>query len=231
MRNQEISAYIAKLNNGTGKETIFTRPLSKNVDLGKVWEKLPKPTDEIISNSGPYTIFFIKSDDGKYVGAVLDMYNDLHWFIKPLFRKKGYLSKALKSTILPYLFYEREEQKVTIDINQIGEHNYSNSKRVVELLGFKKIETDRQEEVYVLSKTDFDWSNELLEEENSKIGRERIDVLRKRAYYAANLLWMIQNELETKYGDCNELDEVVKEARNYTWKIEDLLFEYEKHRL
>jgi len=39
---------------------------------------------------------------------------------------------------------------------------------------------------------------------------------------------MIQNELEMNYNDCNELDEVVKEARNYTWKIEDLMFKYEK---
>lgn len=231
MRNKEISKYITKLNNGTANEIIFTRSLSKNVDLGMVWEKLPKPTDEIVGNSGPYKLFFIKSDDGKYIGAVLDMYNDLHWFVKPLFRKKGYLSKALKLTILPYLFYERDEQKVSIDIYQIGKRNYLNSKRVAELLGFKKVESDRQEEIYSLSKTDFDWSNESLEEENSKIGRDRIDVLRKRAFYAANLLWMIQNELEMKYGDCNELDEVVKDVRSYSWKIEDLLFEYEKHRI
>jgi hypothetical protein len=228
MTNSEISKYLKKLNNGTGKETIFTRPLSNNVCIGKVWTKVPKPTYNIVGNSAPYNFFFIKSDNGKYIGAVLDMYSDLHWFITPLFRKKGYLSKALKSVILPYLFYEREEQKISIDVYQIGERNYSNSKRVAELLGFKKVESERQEEIYVLSKTDFDWSQESFEEENSKIGRERIDVLRKRASYAANLLWMIQNELEMKYGECNELDEVVKEAQKYSWKIEDLLFEYEK---
>ncbi|NJK93758.1 MAG: hypothetical protein HC905_01465 [Bacteroidales bacterium] len=99
------------------------------------------------------------------------------------------------------------------------------------MLGFKKVESERQEEIYVLSKTDFDWSQESFEEENSKIGRERIDVLRKRASYAANLLWMIQNELEMKYGECNELGEVVNEVKKYTWKIEDLLFEYEKPNL
>jgi hypothetical protein len=228
MTNTEIAKYIRKLNSGTGKETIFTRPLSKNIVLGKVWTKPSKPTEEIVGNSSPYTFFFIKSDNGEYIGAVLDMGNDLHWFISPPFRKKGYLTKALKTTILPYLFYERNEQRISIDVCQIGERNYRSSKRVAELLGFKKVESEREEKFYLLSKTDFDWTNEIIEEENTKIGRERIDVLRKRTFYATKLLWMVQNELEMSYGDCNELNEVVSEAISYTWKIEDLMFEYEK---
>lgn len=228
MTNAEIAKYIRKLNNGSGKETIFTRPLSKNVDLGKVWAKRPKASDDISTTSLPYTFFFIKTNEDKYIGAVLDMCNDLHWYVQPKFRRKGYLVRALKSAILPYLFYERDEQQITIDEYQIGERNYLNSKRVAELVGFKKVRSKRQEEVFKLSKNDFDWNLESLEEENTKIGKERIDVLRKRTFYAAKLLWMVQNELEMKYGDCNELDEVVKEVQNYTWKIESLFYEYEK---
>jgi len=78
------------------------------------------------------------------------MINDLHWYMLPRFRKKGYLSKSLKSTILPYLFYEREEQEISIDIKKIGERNYYSSKRVAELLGFKKIETGQQKEFFIL---------------------------------------------------------------------------------
>ena len=81
------------------------------------------------------------------------MINDLHWYMLPRFRKKGYLSKSLKSTILPYLFYEREEQEISIDIKKIGERNYYSSKRVAELLGFKKIETGQQKEFFIFFAT------------------------------------------------------------------------------
>jgi hypothetical protein len=228
MTNYEISKYIRILNQRSGTETIFTRRISKNVELAKVWEKRPKPTDSIVGNFNPFTFFFIKSDSGEYVGAVLDMGHDLHWYISQKHRKKGYLTKALRTAILPFILYDKDEQTISIDIHQIGEKNYNSSRRVAELAGFKIISSKNADDKFLLTKEDFNWEYESLDERNSKIGKERIDELVKRAFYATKLFWMIKDELEMKYGDCSDLDYFVKELRNYTWKIEDLMYEYEK---
>ncbi len=115
MTEREIRKYIDLLNDGKAGESIFTRQISKTVEVAKVWPDQPKMTDKIIGNFGSYRFFFIKNEFNEYVGAVLDMYQDLHWYIVPKCRKHGYLTTALRESILPYLFYdERESQRITI---------------------------------------------------------------------------------------------------------------------
>jgi hypothetical protein len=114
MTNKEISKYINRLNLKKGSETIFCREISDNVIIAKVWPKQPKLSDSINGNFSSYNFFFIRNDFGKYIGAVLDMYSDLHWFISPKFRKQGFLTNAMKQSILPYIFYNREKQQITI---------------------------------------------------------------------------------------------------------------------
>lgn len=90
-------------------------------------------TDNIIVNFSSYRFFFIKNELNQYVGAVFDMYSDLHWYIVPQSRKQGHLTKALKESILPYLFNEeRDRQRITIEKAAIGKKNYLNSKNVAE---------------------------------------------------------------------------------------------------
>jgi hypothetical protein len=229
MKDSEILEYLDRLNNGIYFDTIFIRQLSNDVDLGKVWPKFPMATDDVVDDYKPYTIFFIKSKNGEYVGAVLNMMSDLHWYMLPCFRKKGYLSKALKTTIIPYIFYEdgKDEQMISIDINKIGKQNYSNSIRVAELLGFKSIETEKQKDVFILLKVDFDWSNEKLNEIKSKIRRERIDILRKRIHYAAKLLLITYNELEMSCDDYEDLKGVALKANLYS----DIINDFKKENL
>ena len=77
-------------------------------------------------------------------------------------------------------------------------------------------------------KSDFDWSNERWMEINSKIGSERIDILKKRIIYSTKLLRMTQNELEMNYGECAELNETVKKVESYLSKIHDLKQKFEQ---
>jgi hypothetical protein len=121
MTEKEIRKYIDRLNKGKASESIFTRQISKNVDVAKVWTEHSKMTDDIIAPFKSERFFFIKNDSGKYIGAVLDMdlCQDLHWYIVPKSRKQGYLTTALKESILPYLFYDdRERQRITIEKNE-----------------------------------------------------------------------------------------------------------------
>lgn len=227
MTEREIRKYIDRLNNGKASESIFTRQISKTVDVAKVWSEQPQMTDNIIGNFGSYRFFFIKNENNEYVGAILDMYQDLHWYIIPKSRKQGYLTTALKESILPYLFYdERESQRITIDKNAIGEKNYLNSKNVALKLGFKAI--NEAETEFELKQTDFNWDDENFEEINSEIAPERVKQLRKRAFYAYKTLYKISDELLMTINDDKDLKEVADEVKKYTWKIEDLESENKK---
>ncbi|RKD86391.1 GNAT family N-acetyltransferase [Mangrovibacterium diazotrophicum] len=227
MTEREIRKYIDRLNNGKAGESIFTRQISKTVDVAKVWSKQPKMTDKVTGNFGSYRFFFIRNETNEYVGAVLDMYDDLHWYIVPKKRKQGYLTTALKESILPYLFYdERETQRITIEKGAIGETNYINSKSVAIKLGFKA--TNEAESEFELRQTDFNWDDENFEEINSEIDSERFEQLRKRAFYAYKTLYKISDELLMTVNDDKELKEVADEVKKYTWKIEDLEWENKK---
>jgi RimJ/RimL family protein N-acetyltransferase len=227
MRDREIRKYIDRLNNGNSSESIFARQISKSVDVAKVWTEQPKITDNIIGNFGSYRLFFVKNETDLYVGAVLDMYHDLHWYIVPEHRKKGYLTKALRESILPYLFYdEREIQKITIEKDSIGEKNYLNSRNVALKLGFKPINDFESE--FELKQSNFNWENENLDETNSTIKTERFETLRKRVFYAYKTLYKISDELLMTVDDDKDLKEIANEVRKYTWKIEDLEWENKK---
>jgi hypothetical protein len=224
MREEDIEKYIYLLNDGGDPELIFIKQIGENVEVAKIWLKEPNMSDNIIGNFYPERFFFIKNKDGKYVGAVLDMFSDLHWFILKEHRKQGFLIKALSKVILPYLFYERDKQSLSININQIGEENYLNSKAIALKLGFKS--TDKFDSEFELLKSEFDWQHEELVETSDRITEERMNILRKRAFYAFKILQRISDELMMTYDDDNELSEIASEVRNYTWKIEDLGFKY-----
>ena len=227
MTEREIRKYIDRLNNGKSNELIFTRQISENVDVAKVWAKQPKMSDSIIGGFYSYRFFFIKDEENKYIGAVLDMYRDLHWYIVPKSRKNGYLTTSLKESILPYLFYdERENQKITIQKNSIGEENYLNSKSVALRLGFKAINEEETE--FELKESDFNWESENLKEINSEITSERFETLKKRVFYAFKTLYKISDELLMTVNNDLELKEVANEVRKYTWKIEEIEWENKK---
>jgi hypothetical protein len=177
--------------------------------------------DDIIGNFCSFRFFFIKDESSKYIGAVLDMCHDLHWYVVPKSRKLGYLTDALKKSILPYLFCnERVVQKITIKKNAIGERNYLNSKSVALKLGFKA--TNEEETEFELKQTDYNWDINNLKEINSEINSERYEQLRKRVFYAYKILCQISDELQMSVNDELDLKVVANKVRDYTWKIEDL---------
>lgn len=227
MTEREIRKYIDCLNKGKAGESIFTRQINKHVDVAKVWSEQPKITDKIIGNSSSYRFFFIKNESKEYVGAVLDMYSDLHWYIVPKHRKKGYLTKALREAILPYILYDdREVQRLTIEYGAIGDKNYRDSRGVAIKLGFEAI--NEVETEFELKKTGFNWNNENLNEIDSDINPDRFEELRRRAFFAYKTLYKISDELLMSVDDDKELKEIADEVRKYTWKLEDLELEKTK---
>lgn len=226
MTNREIQGYIDLLNKEKESETIFTRQISETVVVAKVWSEQPKITDDIIGNFDSYRFFFLKNETGRYIGAVLDMNYDLHWYMVPENRKLGYLTKALKESILPYIFYDgRDKQRINIDKNSIGDKFYQNSKRVAIDAGFKAINEEETE--FELLQSEFNWDCENIEELNSGINSERLEILQKRVFYAYKLLYKTSDELSMKFNDDNGLKNATDEVKKFIWKLEELKWNFD----
>lgn len=226
MTEKEIHKYINRLNNGNFKESIFIRRIGENVDLAKVWSKQPKLTDNVVGNFDSYRFFFIKDEQGKYVCGVYDMGNDLHWYVLPIDRKKGYLTKALEMVIIPYLFEEQEIVKITIHQGSIGKMHYENSLKVAQRLGFQESSTER--DTFILTKEHFDWSNEGISERDNPISEERMNELKRRAFFAYKTLYKINDELDMAYLGSYELADILKQLKMCTVYIEDLFWDGQK---
>lgn len=220
MTNEQLNEYIDELNSEYNPEKVFLRKISPTIDFAKFWTKEPNLSDKPEYHYSSYDFFFIKDQNDKYIGTVLDMGGDLHWYLKEKYRKQGILSKALKQTILPFIFYEREEQRITISKNTIGEKAYKNSISVANRLGFKPI--DKEESEFILLKKDFDLKEEIIDWSKGKIENERLEVLRRKISYSRKLIKSVSDELLMKNLDDFELNEIAENLGKYLMYIEDI---------
>ena len=231
MTDTDIKRVIDGLNSNKPPFKIFLRPLSENVVLGKLWHKEVTPTSTISRPHGPASIYLIKNDDDKFVAAVLDMVQDLHWYVIPGERKKGYLTKALKKTILYHLAQEREEQKISIDVGMIGENNFQASEKVALNLGFEKI-IDSYCSEYSLSLEDYE-TNEYISGKNTPMPKERMEELKKLMNFYSRQIWIIQSEIEMKFGDWDyseELYELKDEIEKHITRVEDAWYRSKQYK-
>jgi hypothetical protein len=137
MRDNVIRSILNRLNKGTHKDIIFTKPLSQEVDYGHAWLKYPSPEDSVVGHGEiPYRFYFIKNRSCKYIGAVLDMNHDLHWYVLPAFRMQGHIFHAMQNTILKDLARDRSYQIITINRSSLSEKNFNSSSALAYKLGF-----------------------------------------------------------------------------------------------
>lgn len=224
MTDKTLKSLIDKLNKKKG--LIFLKPLSPTVDQAKVWMKQPRPTDRIIYGDGPYNFYFIKDGNGLYVGIVLDMQQDLHWFILPKFRKQGHLINALKECILPNLFQTRDEQKITIDASIIGIKNFEASEKVALRLGFKKKEGSLIASEYLLPADGFS-APELFSMPQIMFSENRLKELQRQINFISRSLHLVQSEVEMQLDDyySEELGRLARDIHSHIGRIEDVWFE------
>jgi hypothetical protein len=226
MTSKDIKKYIDRLNIGRYLETIFIRPISKNISVAKVWPAIPKISDPVNIGCPSYTFFFIKNEDQKFVGAVLDMNSDLHWFVTRQYRKKGYLTTALKNVILPYLLDDKDAVRITIS-KGLEDEDYSNSKKVALAVGFKPLDSD--ETIFEIKTEEFDSLFDDTFDQNTEITPERILLLRRRVSLMSKLLYQISDELSMAYYDDQGLHNVAAEVSYFNTKIDDIAWKYQKN--
>lgn len=146
MTDETIAQIIKAQNKPNPKFFIATQPIGSDVHFGKVWINLDfKET----GNHEPKNFYFIGNGKGKFVGAVYDIVGDLHWYMEPASRKKGYLGRALSNAILPHLARSRSKQEISIDEENIGEENYHDSLNVAKGAGFRIKRTPQQRTICV----------------------------------------------------------------------------------
>ena len=222
MTEKDLKRFINELNKNKAEEYIFLRPLTPGVDFATVWDHTIHPLTKVRSLFPPNSFYFIKNTDGYYVAAVSDMDYDLHWFVLPKYRGKGYLTNSLKSVILPHLFQDnRSEQRITVDKNAIGKKNYSASIKVAKALGF--IQTSNW-----AGKTELKISNSnfarlpYIGGKNTTIPEERIKIIIARAKKIGKELFKIESELEMKMGFTDEIEKI-KEIVVEVKRVPDLI--------
>lgn len=85
-----------------------------------------------------YQIYFILNVNLQCVGAILDMYEDLHWYVLPKYRKQSVLVNALQNVVIPHIFKKdnnRKNQRLSIS-RGIGTIKYKASQSIARKVGF-----------------------------------------------------------------------------------------------
>ena len=219
MTDNTIANLIGRLNAKRHKDTIFLRPISSTVDYAKVWLSKPSQTDRITNSSKSQNFYFIKNSQSKYVAAVYVFGVELHWYVLQKYRKQGHLTGAITANILPHLFLSKEEIMASIDIDAIGYVHFQNSEKVALKSGFSKASGNK----YYLKKSDFKGSAGCTGT-NPLINEQRLTILKKRMYLAANLLNQVKDEMEMAFDDAGNLDEVISEIKYAYEKLEDVFW-------
>lgn len=220
MTNRVIENIIQTLNAGSNDGLIHLRALSDDVDLAKVWIDKPSLSDSATKTHCPSNFYFIKRN-GKYIGAVEDRYTtNLHWYISEGYRGKGYLTLALKEIILPHLFQDRNEQRVTIEKSELNIF-FESSEKVTISLGFEK----NGDNEYLLKKENFN-SDELMIRNLEPLDKSRVDELKRVFNYLGGTLLLIQSEVEIKTGESvysEDLKKLAQDVLSYVHRIDDTL--------
>jgi len=198
MRTENIEKLIDRLNSGDFKD-IFLYNISKEVAYGKVWYKKDNRHSDTNGIDWDYEIFyFIKDENEEYAAAVIVHKNidDLHWFVKKAKRKKGILTKALKTTILPHLLSLKSEQRITIQADD--KDSFEASRKVALNVGFTEISGAE------FSITREDIQLKKIEIIRSGMNEEELKIILKKLRDISMQIRKIDDEFEFKLGVANE---------------------------
>lgn len=210
MTDENIERLIDALNAHEMSDRIYLATLSQKVEYAKVWINDPNgsPGDET-----PYTFYFIKNDAGIYVAAVLDMVNDVHFFVKNEHRGKGDLEKAMVDVVFPKLFQDgRTIQNATFRNSRVGA--YCVRKFGFTMTGDLTAEKDlsvfsNAPAIFVIRKN---ININEFEEIKSNINKEK------------SYLYRVKEKLELAYGGCE--DTFVNDMISDLYDLDDNVLDY-----
>lgn len=214
MTNEMLNQILTNINQLVYKnEDYAIRSIDSNIDIVNINDK-----ECIDQNSYEfYDFILIKNHDIKstlkYVGIILDMITDLHFYILPNFRGKGYLQASLNTSILPFLsFYDedRKVQRLSFKESQIKEY-------FINQFGFKSIGDYEAEKNLASDDVKlYDCANE----KKMKLSNELKNEMMQNLIDALLKIKMIRRQLDYAKGDtcdCEKLylNEVFGELKDH----------------
>jgi hypothetical protein len=207
MTHEGIEKLIDALNAGELRGRIFLSKLSERVDFARVWPKDPQGN---IAGEGSDQFYFIKNAAGSYIGAVLDMGNDLHAVIKKEHRGQGDLSAAMNEVIFPKLFQDgRAIQAATFNEAKVAEY-------FVKRFGFKMTGAHAAEKDLSI------YSNvPKIEQKGFPLSYEDVRAMELNIQRATLYLKMVKERLKTAYPDWD--DALVDDLIHETFHLDDYL--------
>lgn len=227
MTDKTIQAIIDHFNGKNSQAYIASHPIGENIEYGIVWKDIDFNK---LGDVSPYRFYFIKNAKGKCIGAVLDMRMDLHWYINPVARKKGLLTKALTQSILPHLSRTRKEQIITINKEDIGVDNFEASLKTATLAGFKMV-GEMREKIECHQKL-AKYRKVILTETYLGITYKEMVKQREKMNVVIGNLWQIKAEMEMKLGASNltrELDRYIDKLELYRGiELDDAVYDFEQ---
>ncbi|MEX1222422.1 MAG: hypothetical protein WEA82_09965 [Idiomarina sp.] len=208
MKNESLEKFIDIYNSGVWLVPMSSYKISSDVEVAKVWDKFPTGK---LCNEESYRFFFI-TNDIECVAIVLDMEgSDIHWFVAEKHRKQGYLYKALKDSIFPYLFDDgRKEQRATAD----------NSENEAYLMrqGFKR-RTEGVEVAYYLN------ANDVSKYDKSQLCRislssDELEAIKFELRRVSGEIRIIRDKLECANGEDHGLNNIACDLCNFAHDVE-----------
>ncbi|EAY31033.1 hypothetical protein [Microscilla marina] len=221
MTDQSLENLIRQLNSGN-QENIILKQLTDNVYLAVVWD-LPAGALTTLGIEYPHRFYFVKNETDQFVAAVFDMIQDLHWFTLPEYRGKGYLSGALRQTILDHLIccHQRSEQRITISKELLDSVNFEASGRLAGSVGFVKQGENEFEVIHLYKPAN---SIEFEEPDYKGLSEEQLQVIQQKINVAANIIARVNTELELAYGqepEVKSVEKLSKKVYSEMFRIED----------
>jgi RimJ/RimL family protein N-acetyltransferase len=228
MTEQNIQQIINSFNSPQKDIFIAYQEIGRNVVFAKVWDK---ETYRNLGSIKPYQFYLILNDAKSAIGAVLDMDQDLHWYIEPDSRKQGYLTRALQSTILPHLARTRKRQEISISRDDIGDANFKASETVARKCGFRKLREEKNQLVFVQSLTKYRQTP--IKVKHAGLDFEELTELRKDINEITARLAQIQATVAMQLGESRYTRELQKTvdllSRYRIVRLEDALDYFKNH--
>jgi len=210
MTNAILDKILVNINQSFyNNENISLRSVDSHIDIININDDfcIDKNSQEF------YDFILIKNKDTqsniKYIGIILDMSSDLHFYIISDFRGQGYLQRIMCTSILPFLsFYKgRTKQVLTFEKLKIKEY-------FIKQFNFKSIDTltvekDLDSEDIKIYDTKKEKSIELTDELKEKMINNLNDGILK--------IRMIHRQLQ--YRKYNTFDDVKKYLYDEYWGI------------
>ncbi len=209
LNNKMLRDLIRSLNKGSKGVDIFTHPISENVEYAKVWTK--KKVENAVFPA-PWNIYLIKNPENLYVGAVGDFDLSLEYYVLSDHRKMGYLTNALKDTILIHILQRRNWTTLKLTIKG---RFYNEAERVAYTAGFNKVGTYTYE-----LPPDHYKGFELPEVNLVPLSSAKKRVIKSKLELLAFKVFQVKTEIEMSQSEpqlIQELAEISNRLKNIKW--------------